>query len=229
MSSYDVVAAVEKAATQCSQNTGVYARLILCTLRHFTSAQSIETVKLVNEFHGSAVTGFDIASDENLPLEPHIPAFQYAYENGIPCTAHAGEARGPESVWEILQQLKPSRLGHGVRSIEDAALVDHLRQNHIHLEVCPTSNIQTNVYPTYADHPISNLYKNGVALSVNTDTRGIGNVTLTKEYARISQAFGWTEDDFYNCNKYALEAAFLPDDVRDDLLRLLADGYQDVA
>ena len=76
-------------------------------------------------------------------------------------------------MWETLEQLHPTRIGHGVRSSEDAALLDVLKALQIHLEVCPTSNIQTNMYETYADHPIDMLYKRGISLSVNTDTRTI--------------------------------------------------------
>ena len=160
------------------------------------------------------------------PLDAHVPAFQYARDRGIPCTAHAGEARGPESVWETLHGLAPSRLGHGVRSIEDPVLLEHLRQHQIHLELCPSCNVQTDIYETYADHPIEPLVRAGLSVGVNTDTRGIGNITLSQEYAKLHQTFGWDAKDFYHCNKNALNAAFVPDDVRNELVARLADGYQ---
>ena len=187
LSARQVVASVEAATAQAVRSTGIEARIILCTLRYFSAAQSLETVHLVEDFRGTYVAGFDIAADKpGNVIDAHIAAFQYAHEKGIPCTAHAGEARGPDNVWETLQHFAPSRLGHGVRSIEDPALLEHLRQQQIHLEVCPTCNVQTNCYDTYADHPIDKLYRAGISVGVNTDTRTITNITLSQEYAEVT-------------------------------------------
>jgi adenosine deaminase len=227
LSAREVVASVEAATAEAVRSTGIEARIILCTVRSYSEAQSLETVRLVEDFRGTYVAGFDIAADEaGYPIDEHIAAFHYAREKRIPCTAHAGEARGPDSVWETLQHFAPSRLGHGVRSIEDPALVEHLRQKQIHLEICPTCNVQTNVYDTYADHPIDRLYRAGISVGVNTDGRTISDITLSEEYAKLHQAFGWDSEDFFHCNRNALQAAFVPDDVRDKLLARLADGYQ---
>ena len=227
LSARQVVASVEEATAQAVRSTGIEARLLLCTLRHFSAAQSLETVQMVEQFRGTYVAGFDIAADEaGYPIDAHIAAFQYAHQRGIPCTAHAGEARGPDSVWETLQYFAPSRIGHGVRSIEDPVLLDHLREHQIHLEVCPTCNVQIDIYDAYADHPIDRLVRAGVSVGVNTDTRTMTHVTLGQEYTRLHQTFGWQAQDFYHCNRNALSAAFVPEDVRNELLARLVDGYQ---
>ena len=114
----------------------------------------------------------------------------------------------------------------GVCSIEDAELLEQIRQQGIHLEACPTSNVQTDCYDTYADHPIDRLHKAGISVSVNTDTRTINNVTLSEEYAKLRKTFGWDGPDFYQCNQNALQAAFVAEDVRAELLARLANGYQ---
>lgn len=222
----EVVTIVEEATAKAIRQTGIETRLILCTLRHFTEAQSMDTVKLVELFKGSCVTGFDIAGDEaGYPLSNHIASFRYAKEKGIPCTAHAGEAMGADSVWETLKELGPSRIGHGVRSIEDEKLVDHLRRHGIHLELCPSCNVLIDIYDTYKDHPIDNLYKAGVPLNVNTDNRTITNISLTNEYERLQAHFGWTIKDFYNCNVMALHAAFIPAELKARLLEKLYQAY----
>ena len=226
LSAEHVVEAVNEATLRASQATGVEARLILCTLRHFSAEQSLQTVQLVERFQGTAVAALDIAGDEaGFPIDAHIPAFQYAIEHHIPYTAHAGEASGPQSVWETLKHLRPSRLGHGVRSIEDPTLIDHLRNEHIHLEVCPTSNIQTNIYDTYADHPINRLYELGLSLGVNTDARTITNITLTREYEQLHRLFDWDAEHFLNCNLHALHASFLPEAARQHVEQRLREGY----
>ena len=227
---YEVVAATEEAVAAATRETGIEVRLILCTLRHYTAAQSMETVKLVEQFANSCVVGFDIAADEaGFPIDNHIAAFAYAKQKGIHCTAHAGEASGPASVWETLEYFGPARIGHGVRSVEDSRLVEHLRKNNIHLEVCPTCNVLIDIYDTYKDHPIDKLYKAGVSLSVNTDTRTITSVTLNKEYQRLHETFGWTIDDFYKCNVNALKAAFIPAALKTALLEKLSAAYQKAA
>ena len=222
----EVVGTVNDALERASQASRVEARLILCTLRHFSEAQSLQTVKLVNQFRGTRVVGFDIAADEaGYPVDAHIAAFRYAADNHIPCTAHAGEARGPDSVWETLEHFRPSRIGHGVRSIEDPALLEHLREQKIHMEVCPTCNIQTNVYDTYEHHPINELYMSGLSVGVNTDARTMTDIILTQEYEKLHQTFGWNKDHLLQCNLNALNAAFIPDKTRQRLADRLRTAY----
>jgi adenosine deaminase len=226
-----VVAVVERAAEELSRATGVESRLILCTLRHLSAEQSMQTAQLVERFRGSRVAALDIAGDEaGFPLDAHLPAFQYAREHSLHRTAHAGEARGPESVWETLRLLNPERIGHGTRSIEDARLVEHLRHTGIHLELCPSSNVQ--IVPSIAswhEHPIDLLYKAGVALNVNTDTRMLTPITLTGEYESMNRVFGWGAAEFLATNRMAIEAAFADTETKDRLLNRLTTSYGAVA
>ena len=229
LSAESVVAVVENSIRAASKDSGVEARLILCTVRHFSEAQSMQTVKLVQQFKGTYVVGFDIAGDEaGYPVDAHVSAFQYAAEHNIPCTAHAGEARGPDSVWETLKNFHPSRLGHGVRSIEDPALLEHLYQQDIHLEVCPTCNVQTDMYPTYPDHPISKIYDAGISIGVNTDTRTMTKITLNEEYENLHKTFGWGKEQFLQCNLNALRAAFIPEPFKIQLTDRLLEVYRAV-
>ncbi|MGZ6367378.1 MAG: adenosine deaminase [Ktedonobacteraceae bacterium] len=222
----EVVAIVESAVEQASNATNIEAGLILCALRHYTSEQSMQTVHLVEQFRGTRVVGLDLAGDEaGFPLDAHIPAFTYALEHNLSRTAHAGEASGAGSVRETLKYLQPTRIGHGVRSSEDRSALDVLRAKHIHLEVCPASNIQTNMYETYAAHPIDLLYKAGISLGVNTDTRTITPVTLTNEYDQLHQFFGWSKQQFLQCNLFALQAAFVSDKKKKALEQRMQKAY----
>lgn len=221
-----VIKTVEESVSRCVQKTGIEARIILCTLRHYSRDMGMETVKWVDAFTGSRVVALDLAADEaGFPIDAHIDAFRYGRQHSIPRTAHAGEAKGPESVRETLALLNPSRIGHGVRSIEEPILVDHLKQQGIHLEVCPSSNIQTGVFHSLAHHPVNQLYNSGVSLGINTDTRTITDTSLTDEYERLKQVFGWDKTHFLACNTNALEAAFLPKSHSAPLLRKLRQGY----
>lgn len=222
-----VVAVVNEALEKGMRITGVEARLILCTLRHFTESESLHTIRLVEQFRNHThVVGFDIAGDEaGYPVDAHVAAFRYARQQGIPCTSHAGEARGADSVWEVLRNFTPRRIGHGVRCSEDPRLVQHLKTSQIHLEVCPTSNLQTNMYETLEEHPVDQLYRQGLSLSINTDGRTISNITLGEEYRKLHSTYHWNKEDLLQCNLNALEAAFVEEYVKAPIRKKLLEGY----
>lgn len=218
----EVVATVERATDECIRQTGIEARVILCTLRHFTPEQSLETAHLIEDFRGSRVLALDIAGDEaGYSLEAHIPAFRFAIDHGIHRTAHAGEASGPGSVWETLHNLEPSRIGHGIRSSEDPDLVKRLKTGRIHLEVCPTSNVQTATCTTYGDNPVDGLFHQGVSVNINTDCRTISDVTLNREYELLRKHFAWGHRELMECNRAAVQAAFIEDREKERLLKKL--------
>lgn len=226
LSAQEVVATVNRAVEEQIDETGIEAGIILCTLRHYSEEQSMQTVRLVEQFKGTHTVGFDIAADEaGYPIDNHIAAFKYATERGLNSTAHAGEARGADSVWETIKNFKPARIGHGVRSAEDPELVKYLKEHNIHLEVCPKSNVQTNVYDNITDHQIDELYNAGVSLSLNTDTRTISDVTLNEEYQTLADLFSWGREELRKCNLEAIGHAFTTDAVKRKLRKTISKAY----
>jgi adenosine deaminase len=222
-----VVSVVERSVERLIGETGMQAGVILCTLRHFTEAQSLLTARLVKDFRGSRVVALDLAGDEaGFPLDAHVGAYRYAREHGLFRTAHAGEGLGPESVWETLRLLDPHRIGHGTRSIEDPKLVEHLREKHIHLELCPSSNVQ--IIPSIGsmeEHPIDRLYRAGAPLNINSDSRMLTPTTLTREYECLQRVFNWNRQDLLRANLMGLEAAFVDNGVKQQLRKTLMDAY----
>jgi adenosine deaminase len=222
-----VVAIVEREVDRLVGETGMQARLILCTLRHFTEAQSMLTASLVERFRGSRVVALDLAGDEaGFPLDSHIGAYRHAREHGLSRTAHAGEGAGPESVWETLRLLDPQRIGHGTRSIEDAKLVEHLRRERVHLELCPTANVQ--IIPSIRsmeEHPVDRLYRAGVSLNVNSDSRMLTPTTLTQEYENLGSVFGWGREELLHANVMGLDAAFVDDGTKNQLRKRILEAY----
>jgi len=216
-----VVETVNEAIERGSLEFGIDGRLILCTLRHFSKEQSLRTARLVEKYKGSRVVGLDLAGDEaGFPIQAHVSAYEYAQQNNLFRTAHAGEACGPESVWETLRLLNPTRIGHGARSVEDPELVQYLRERRVHLELCPSSNVQ--IIPSIADladHPIDRLYRAGVPLNINTDTRTLTPTTLKREYEQVHRVFGWGTEEFRLTNLSAVEAAFIGDEEKERLRR----------
>jgi adenosine deaminase len=216
----------DETSTQIAM-TGIEACIILCTLRDFTPRQSMETANLVRQFaETTPVAALDIAGDEvAYPLTPHLPAFHTVRAAGLGITVHAGEAGGPDSVLEALDFTRTQRIGHGVRSIEDDELLQRLKAERIHLEMCPICNVQTNAVPSMDAHPVDTLYRQGISLGISTDTRGVTANSMTEEYEALQETFGWTVADFGRINRYALEAAFASDDVKEALVAQLDEAY----
>lgn len=207
----EVVEAVLSGLRKAPIEVGV----ILCTLRHFTTEMGLRTLDLVERYADQGVVGLDLAADErNFPIGPHVPVFAKAKALGINRTAHAGEAQGAESVIETIRLLNPSRIGHGVRSVEDPAAIDLLLQKDIHLEVCPSVNIQIGIFPSLEQHSLEQLRQAGVSLGINTDARTTTNVNLCAEYEAVASVFGWEASDFMCANQQALNASFAPEAVR---------------
>ena len=224
----EVVEIVSDQTEKCINNTGVKAGIILCTLRHFSEKESLQTVELVNKFiDNTPVAGFDIAADEGgYTIDANKEAFLYAIKNDLPRTSHAGEAKGPESIWETINNFNPARIGHGVRSIEDQSLVEFLRANDIHLEICPTCNIQTNVFNEYKDHSINFLYESGISVGINTDGRTLANISLSEEYRNLISIFNWETEHLKKCNLNAISKAFISKQEKNYLNKIIEKGYQ---
>ncbi|MBI9042868.1 MAG: adenosine deaminase [Anaerolineaceae bacterium] len=226
LSGYDVIKTVEAACADEIARTGIEARIILCTLCHYTPEMSMQVMKLAEKFKASLVAGVDISGDEaGFPVEIHSEAFQYAKKIGVPRTAHAGEAVGAENVWLTLREYQPTRIGHGIHSISDPDLMNHLRETQIHLEICPICNVQTDSIATIEEHPVDKLYRAGINLGISTDTRGITQTSLVKEYQTLMDVFNWDQSHFLKTNLNALETAFIPSEIKTSLREQLISGY----
>ena len=152
------------------------------------------------------------------------PAFAAARAAGLPGVPHAGEGDGPASVWAAVQHLAPARIGHGVRAIEDPTLVAHLADTGIPLEVCPSSNVATGIYPSLEAHPVGRLIEAGVTVTINTDDPPMFGTTLTDEYRSVATAFGLGVDDLAALVANGIRASFLPPGRREALLAAVEDA-----
>ena len=142
-----------------------------------------------------SVIGLTLGGAEHLfPPAPFERLYEIAREGGLRRTVHAGEALGPESVWDSLKILQVERVGHGVRAIEDPALVSYLAERGIPLEVCPTSNVRTGVYRSLREHPVRRLFEAGVPITISTDDPTFFGVSLADELAGLhGLGFSWPE------------------------------------
>lgn len=190
---------------------GLRAAFILCAMRGAGEANekaNFETIELAKTYLGKGVCAADLAGAEALfPTEDYQSLFARAAVLGVPYTIHAGEAAGPDSIRAALS-FGARRIGHGVRCLEDPALVQELAEAQIPLELCPTSNLHTRIFEKMEDFPIRTLLKCGVCITVNTDNMTVSDTTLAQEYARITEALGLTEAELSVLEKNAERAQF---------------------
>jgi len=218
-----LAAGIERAKT----DTAIEGRMIAIGVRHFGAASVERVVKEVIGNPHPLVTGFGLAGDERSGHPANFSkAFRMASEAGLGTTAHAGEFGGPESVTAALEFLRVKRLGHGVRAIEDPDLVKRLVDEEIVLEVCPGSNTALGVYTHLRFHPINMLRREGVKITLNSDDPPFFGTTLGKEYASVSETFGWSFDDQMDVTRTAIEAAFCDDATRNRLMVRLDSAKQ---
>jgi aminodeoxyfutalosine deaminase len=151
------------------------------------------------------------------PPEGFSAAFALAREAGLHSVPHAGEMAGPESIWGALRALGAERIGHGVRCIEDPALVAYLAEHQVPLEVCPTSNLCLGVYPSYAQHPFPELWEQGLYLTVNSDDPPMFNTDLIGEYRAVSEHMGLDAGSLEVLSLNALRASFLPSSRKEEM------------
>ncbi|HVR70977.1 MAG TPA: adenosine deaminase [Vicinamibacteria bacterium] len=217
-----VVETVSHALRRAGERHGVETGLILCCLRHETREESRAVAELAAA-NRDRVCALDLAGDEGgFPsAAPHRDAFAIAKEAGLRRTVHAGENGGPACVAEALDLLGAERIGHGVRVVEDAALVERVVADGVPLEMCPRSNVQTRAAASLAAHPIDGLLRRGARVTVSTDGRTTCGTTVTAEFESLARQFGWGRREFLACQGHAARAAFLDDHGRDRLLRRL--------
>jgi adenosine deaminase len=159
------------------------------------------------------------------PAEDFAEVYTEAARRGFRRTAHAGETAGPGSVAAALEQLGAERVGHGVRAVEDPALVARLARDGVALEVCPTSNVRTGVVPGYAAHPLRRLFDAGVRVTVNSDDPTFFGTTLLDELELCVTALGFAPAELGTMAEHAARAAFLPPEARDRLVERVRAGW----
>lgn len=201
-----VVAGIEEGRAK----TGLKVKLIGILSRTFgAEACKVELEALLTQ--RAHLAALDLAGDEkNFPAELFVKHFKRGRDAGWAITVHAGEAGGAASVWAALKLLGATRIGHGIRAIDDPKLLDHLAQHRIGLEVNLTSNVQTNTVPSFAAHPMKEFLRRGLLATINTDDPVISGIDLRHELEVAAPAAGLTPDEIAQARRNAVEIAFLP-------------------
>ena len=190
-----------------------------------TAALSLQIAELAVRWRDEGVCGFDIAGAEaGYPPTRHLDAFQYVMRENFHITIHAGEAFGLPSIWEALQFCGAERLGHGVRIVDDIVaditvdggtpklgrLASYVRDLRVPLEMCPSSNVHSGAARSIEEHPIGLLSELRFRVTVNTDNRLMSHITMSQEFAKLVDAFGWGWNEIRWATINGMKSAFLP-------------------
>ncbi len=214
--------AIREASYAAERDLGIVSRGIVTCIRHFGPDRSRPVARCAAETAGDWIVGFGMGGDENrAELRDFLYAFDMAREAGLKLTTHAGEWRGPREVRSAIEDLRVARIGHGVRAIEDLALVDLIAETGVVLEVCPGSNVALGVYPDLAAHPVAELRARGIKVTVSTDDPPFFQTTMRQEYVNLASTFQWDADTLREVTRTAAEAAFCDLETRTRILKRL--------
>jgi adenosine deaminase len=212
---------------RAEEDLGITSRVIVCALRTLDPAVSYQMAELAVAYHGRGVCAFDLAGAEaGFPVRDHIDAFRLATASCVPITVHAGEGYGAASLRQAIEVAHASRIGHGTRLEEDPELLKYVRDREIPLEVCITSNVQTRVAPSYAEHPVRRYFEQGLKVALCTDNRLMSGVTLTDEYRVARDELGFSAEDLVRVARMGFESAYVEAEVKE---RMLAGFDEDIA
>jgi adenosine deaminase len=219
--------ALGEGMARAKAKTGIEGRMIVTGVRH-VGLESIEAAaRFAARCGHPLVTGFGVAGDErNGEIEDYVRAFEIAREAGLGITIHAGEFGGWESVQAALDHIRPSRIGHGVRAIENPDLVKRIAAEGVVLECCPGSNIALKVFDRYAEHPFPALRAAGCKVTLNSDDPPYFWTTLKHEYDIAAEHFGMSDKDLTAVTRTAIEAAFVDRKTKAQLLSRLNTGQR---
>lgn len=217
---HEQLAAINRARTWAEQELGIRMGLIMDIPRLIPAEEGMIIADWMIEGFGESLIALGLGGPEiGHPPEKFQAAFERMHAAGIPCILHAGETDGPASIWSALRVARSQRIGHGVRTIEDPALMEHLKQNQIPLEVCPTSNICLKVFDSYECHSLPQLMEAGLYVTINSDDPPMFNTTLTREFEIGHKVYGWDRSTIQQLVLNAVNATLLPEKERQALGR----------
>jgi adenosine deaminase/aminodeoxyfutalosine deaminase len=212
---------LDRGRVRGERDLGISLFWIFDAVRQFGADAARAVAELAARYRDRNVIGFGIGGDERKgPPELFRDVFAYAADQGLHLTAHAGETAGPESIWGALN-LKAERIGHGFTATQDPELIEQLAESQVPVEVCVTSNIRTGLCKTMADHPVKQLFDQGLMITLNTDDPAMFSTSLTREFDLAQQTHGFTDEQLRELARNSFEASFLPSPKKLEVLNLL--------
>jgi adenosine deaminase len=214
---------IEEAMKKAEDRFKIKSSLVAIAVRNYGVEHVENVARFAARREHDSLRGFGLAGDEKaFPPAPFKRAFDIAHQAQLGCTAHAGEFRGPDGIIEALDALPVTRIGHGVRAIESPNLMQRLKEEGIHLEICPSSNVALKVYPNLKEHPFGKLYAYGLNLSINSDDPPFFNTSIEQEYQLAKEHFFLSEQAINEINYMAIKSSFASQETKRALIQALS-------
>lgn len=206
-----IVEAVAEGLREAKRQYGIMSGQIICGIRHITPEASLRLAELCVAFKDKEVVAFDLAGAEvDNPPKDHREAFYLIRNNNVNLTIHAGEAYGPESIHQAIHMCGAHRVGHGVRLREDGDLLNYVNDHRIPLEVCPSSNVQTQACKSFESHPLPFYISYGLRCTINTDNRLITDTSVTEELEKVVDHYNLNIGDLRRLIINGFKSSFMP-------------------
>lgn len=217
--------AIEDARIAAERELGIVLRWCFDIPGEAGLPSAIETARIATELTPDGLISFGLGGPEvGVPRAQFAPFFDAARAIGLHSVPHAGETTGPETIWDSIRSLGAERIGHGTSATQDAELLEYLAANQLPLEVCPTSNIATRAVPSLAEHPLPDMVKAGLLVTINSDDPPMFSTDLNTEYRIAAELLGLDRAGVAGLARNAVTASFAPDQVKAGLLAEI-DGY----
>jgi len=215
LSYMDHLEGIAEGIDDAERDHGIIGRIIVTCVRHLGGERGVAVARQVVSQPHPYVVGFGMGGNESFgTFKDYVPAFNLAAEAGLHCTVHAGEVNGAGSVRQAIDNLPITRIGHGVRAIEDSTLVNELVDRQITLEVCPGSNLALGVYGSVEQHPLRQLIDGGCRVTLGSDDPPFFNTSIGQEYQRAHDDFGLNLDQLSAITIAGIDAAFADDEIK---------------
>lgn len=218
--------AINRGVYRARRDFGVECNIRVDMVRNYGPDVGMEVLDWVESKRDNIVSVDIGGSEERFPPKPFAPVYRRAREMGLHLVAHAGEAAGPESVWDAVKCLDVERIGHGVAAASDPELMNYLLERGIAIEACPISNLRTGVVSSLKDHPIKTFLDRGLTVSVSTDDPSMFGTDMNNEYLQLCQSLNFTIPELFKLSLNAVDSSFLSEERRVSMRESFEEEYE---
>jgi adenosine deaminase len=221
-----ILDAINKAVHHANSDFGIECNLRVDLVRNYGPKTGMQVLDWI-EAKSDNIVSVDLGgSEETFPPKPFAPVYRRAEKMGLRLVAHAGEAAGPESVWQAIRHLKVEHVGHGVSASQDRKLMDYLSKRGIVVEACPVSNVRTGAVSSLHQHPIRTFIDGGIIVTVNTDDPSMFCTDMNNEYLQLHKSLGFTIPELFKLSLNAVASSFLPDERKTTMRKAFVKEYR---
>ena len=218
---------INKGVKRAKKDFGIETNLRVDLVRNSTFDEGMEILDFIEKTPDNIVS-IDLGGKESFPPSRFREHYKRVTKLGLHRVAHAGEAEGPESIWDAIRSLNVERIGHGTTASQDPKLVEYLKREQIPIEMCPVSNLRTGVVKAIREHPIREFFDEGLLVTVNSDDPSLFHTDMNNEYITLHKELNFSVEELYKVSLNGLYSAFIDDDLKDKLAHQFNEEYQEI-